>query len=166
MNAAMRTVLVNAIGACLAGCVSGTVSTAFYKDPPQPSMFYVISPDSFNLTDRNISSLIEAKLSEKGYVKAATLEAANIGVFFKHFIEPSGSVVSNGRQIYTVYPRHFQIFVFDIQKSKPPEKFDFIWQGEIYSSGSSRNISDLAPIFLEQLFLNYGQTVTNKGFSH
>jgi hypothetical protein len=151
---------------CSSGCVSGTVSTAFYKDSPQPPMFYVIQPDSLSLTDRHISNLIEAKMNERGYTKATSIEAANIGVLFKYSIDPSGSVVGDGVNVETVYPRHFHIFVIDLHKSKPPEKLDLIWQGEVYSAGTSRNISRVAPIFVEQLFLNYGQTVTNKGFSH
>jgi hypothetical protein len=161
----VRMILISVGTISLAGCVSGTVSTAYYSAPPQPPMFIVISPDSLSLTERNISALIEAKLSERGLMKATSFEAANIGVLYKHSIDPTGSVVSDGYEVSTVYPRHFQITVIDLHRSKMPEKIEILWQGEVYSTGSSRNISSLAPIFIEQLFFNYGKTVTNKDFS-
>lgn len=162
----VRMMLVSMAALSLVGCVSGTVSTAFYSDPPQPAMFIVIPPDSLSLTDRNISALIETKMSESGCQKATSLEAANIGVLFKHSIDPSGSVSGGRSGVDTLYPRHLHITVIDLQKSKMPEKLEILWQGEVYSEGTSRNISWLAPIFIDQLFLNYGKTVTNKGFSH
>lgn len=159
-------ILLGIIGTCLGGCVSGSVSTVFYKDPPHPRMFYVISPDSRDPTNRNLSNLIEAKMSERGYTKALSFEAANIGVLFQYSVDPTASVVSDGSTFTTVYPRRFQILVIDLEQSKLPEKVEPIWQGEIYSAGTSQNISRLAPIFVEQVFLNYGQTVTNERFSH
>ena len=162
----VRMILLSTATISLVGCVSGTVSTAFYGDPPQPATFIVISPDSLSLTDRNISALIEGKMSERGYRKATSFEAANIGVLFKHSIDPTGSVSGAGSGVRTTFPRHLQITVIDLQKSRMPEKLEILWQGEVHSAGQSRNISWLAPIFIDQLFLNYGQNVTNKGFSH
>ena len=148
----------------LASCLRGTVNTVSYSDPPQPPMFIVLSSDSLSLTERNISALIEVKMSERGYRKATSLEAANIGVLYKYSIDPTGSVSSDPGGAYTTFPRHFQIAVIDLQKSKMPEKIEVLWQGEVYSAGTSRNISLLAPDFIEALFENYGKTVTNKTF--
>jgi len=151
--------------------IGGTVSAIFYAEPPQPPMFFVIAQDSFSVTERNISALIEAKMSEKGYQRAPSLEAANVGVIYKYSIDPSGSVHSvpdyavGGHQTYTTYPRKFQITVIDLQKSKIPEKVEFLWQGELYSAGASRNISELAPYFIEVLFENYDRSVSNRKFS-
>jgi hypothetical protein len=64
----------------------------------------------------------------------------------------------------TTYPRFFQIVVVDLEKSKIPEKIEIIWQREVYSSGSSTNISKLAVHFVDVLFENYGSSVTNKNF--
>ena len=121
-------------------------------------------------TERNISALIEAKMSEKGYQKANSIESANVGVLYKYSVDPSGSVWSGqdgagGQATYTTFPRHFMIGVIDLQKSKVPEKIEFLWQGELYSAGTSRNISLLAPHFIDVLFENYGTTVSNKRFS-
>lgn len=157
----------------LSGCttIGGTVSAIFYAEPPQPPLFFVIAQDSFSVTERNISALIEAKMSEKGYQKSPSFEAANVGVFYKYSIDSSGSIHSvpdyaaGGHQTYTTFPRTFQISVIDLQKSKIPEKIEFLWQGELYSAGSSRNISQLAPYFIEVLFENYGRSVSNKNFS-
>jgi hypothetical protein len=54
--------------------------------------------------------------------------------------------------------------VIDLQKSKMPEKIEVLWQGEVYSMGTSTNMFLLAPVFIEALFENYGETVTNKSF--
>lgn len=148
----------------LTGCVGGTVSTAFYNNPPETASFFVISPDPLSLTDRNISILIETELSKRGFMKAASIDAANIGALFSHSIDPTGSLVSDGVNVSTAYPRRFRIALIDLQKSKIPDKIEMFWQGELYSSGSSRNMSRLAPIFIEQLFLDYGKTVLNRGF--
>jgi|CXWL01.1.fsa_nt_gi hypothetical protein len=166
----VRMILVGMAAISLASCaalVDGTVSAVSYSAPPQPPMFFVISPDSLSLTERNISALIEAKMSEKGYQKANSIESANVGVLYKYSVDPSGSVWGgqDGQAIYTIFPRHFMIGVIDLQKSKVPEKIEFLWQGELYSAGTSRNISLLAPYFIDVLFESYGTTVSNKKFS-
>jgi hypothetical protein len=170
----VRMILISMVAISLASCatqLAGTVSAVSYSVPPQPPTFIVISPDSLSLTERNISALIEAKMSKRGYQKANSNESANVGVLYKYSIDPTGSKSSvpdyavGGHATYTTYPRHFMIAVIDLQKSKMPDKIEFLWQGELYSAGSSRNISLLAPHFIEALFENYGTTVTNKSFS-
>lgn len=158
------------------GCVAtlqGTVSTANYGNPPQEHFFIVIPQDSLSLTERNISSLIEAQMSKHGYKKASSLADASVAVLYKYsfgsgrtHVSSSPDFVWGGQKVEssTTYPRFFQIALVDIKKSKIPEKFEIIWQGEIYSTGSSTNISKLAVHFLDVLFQNYGLTVTNKSF--
>jgi hypothetical protein len=80
----VRMILISMAAISLAGCLRGTVSAVSYSDPPQPPMFIVLSSDSLSLTERNISALIEAKMSERGYRKATSLEAANVGVLYKY----------------------------------------------------------------------------------
>jgi hypothetical protein len=160
----VRMILISMAAISLAGCISGTVSTVSYSDPPQPPMFIVLSPDSLSLTESIISARIEEKMSTRGYGKATSLEAANIGVRYKYSVDPgSVSVDSNGQADWE-FPRHFQIVVIDLQKSKMPEKAEVLWQGQVDSTGTSTNISLLAPVFIEVLFENYGETVTNKSF--
>lgn len=170
----VRMILVSMAVVSLAGCATrldGTVSTVSFSAPPQPPLFIVISSDSLSLTERNISALIEAKMSTRGYQKANSIESANVGVMYKYSIDPTGSISSvpdystGGQTTYTTYPRHFMLGVIDLQKSKLPEKIEFLWQGELYSAGTSRNISLLAPHFIDVLFENYGTTVSNKRFS-
>jgi uncharacterized protein DUF4136 len=170
----VRMVLIIMAGISLASCATslhGTVSAVSYSAPPQPPLFIVISPDSLSLTERSISALIEAKMSKRGYQKAESIESANVGVMYKYSIDPTGSMSSvpdystGGQVTYTTYPRHFMIGVIDLQKSKLPEKIEILWQGELYSAGTSRNISLLAPHFIDVLFENYGTTVSNKRFS-
>ena len=122
------------------------------------------------MTDHNITALIEAKMIAKGFQKASSIEAANVGVLYKYSIDPQGSIHSapdyavGGHTTYTVYPRHFQVAVFDLRK-RDPDKIDFFWQGEIYSPGTSRNVGLIAPYFIDVLFENYGKTISNKSFT-
>lgn len=172
----MRHTLLSVLGLLLAACVAaldGTVSTATYTEPPQQPLFIVISPNSLSLTEHNITALIEKKMSERGYKKANSREAANVAVLYKYSIgagqvdvSSSPDFVWGGQKVEsaTTYPRFFQIMVVDLKKSKIPEKIEIIWQGEVYSSGSSANISKLTMHFVDVLFENYGITVTNKNF--
>ena len=153
--------------------LGGTVSTAKYAEPPPQARFTVICPDSLSLTERNITALIEKKMSEHGYVIAASREAANVAVLYKYSIGPGRTHVSSSRDFVfggkevsssTSYPRVFILAMVDLEKSDIPEKMEIIWQGEIHSSGSSSNISKLAPYFIDILFENLEKTVTNKSF--
>jgi len=123
-------------------------------------MFIVLSSGSLSLTERNILALIEGNMSERGYQKANSFESANVGVVYKYSIDPAGSVHS--------YPGYavggHGTYATHLQKSKPPEKIEVVWQGELYSVGTSRNIALLAPYFIDVLFENFGTTVTNKSF--
>lgn len=62
---------------------------------------------------------------------------------------------------YKISKRLWSILII---ASKLPEKVEFVWQGEIYSEGSSHDISCLAKPFIDELFRHFGQTITNKKF--
>ena len=64
----------------------------------------------------------------------------------------------------TRYPRFFQLVIVDLQKSKLPEHVEVVWQGEVYSEGSTSDITRLAEHFINTLFENYGKTVKAKRF--
>jgi len=145
-------------------------------------MFIVISPDSLSFERQilHISALIEAEMSKRGYQKATSLEAANIGVLYKYSINPIGSVSSvpdsavGGHATslpfwpYWPYPQYFHIFqikVIDLQKSKMPETIEILWQGELHSARTTSGMSDMAQYFIEALFDNYGTTVSNRRYS-
>lgn len=160
----VRMISISMAAISLAGCISGTVSAVSYSDPPQPPMFIVLSSDSSSLTERLISALIEDKMSARGYEKATSLEAANIGVRYKYSVDPGSISVDSNGQADWEFPRHFQIAVIDLQKSKMPEKIEVLWQGEVYSMGTSANMFLLARVFIDALFENYGETVTDKSF--
>lgn len=165
----MRTISLGMVAFSLASCssiLSGTVSAVFYNEPPQPPLFTVISQDPLSLTDRTISVRIEAKMSERGYRKSLSPEAATVGVLYKYSIDPLGNVQNiPDYPIYTTYPRRFMIAVIDLRKSKLPDKPEFLWQGEVYSLGESTNLSVLAPDFIDVLFEYFGTTISNKEFS-
>lgn len=152
----------------LVGCqtVGGTVSTINYSAPPDPAAFYVI-PFSPSVTDHHISALIETRLTQLGLQKATAPGAANVGVIYAYSADANGSIESapdpafGGHAVYTTFPRTFRIALFDIHASDA-NRLAFLWQGEIYSVGQSRNFGDLAPYFVNALFNNYGQTVSNK----
>ena len=121
-----------------------------------------------------IVGLIEKKMSERGFVKASSAEKANVTVHYNYSIGPSKTEVSSSRDLVyggknvsssTQYPRTFEIAVMDNQKSTVSGKVEIIWQGEVYSSGSSSDMTRLAPNFIDVLFENYGKSMTNKEFS-
>lgn len=56
------------------------------------------------------------------------------------------------------------MIIVDLKKSQPPEQVKIIWQGEVYSEGSTSDITRLAEHFIAILFENYGKTVKAKRF--
>lgn len=168
----MRFVII-VIAIFLGGCaLKGTINTANYTAPPQNPSFSVVSQNSLSLTDRGIIKLIEAKMVEKGY-KSSLDNKANVAVLYKYSVGSgathalsSPDYVNGGQLVssHTSYPRFFEIILVDLEKSKLPEKVEVIWQGELRSSGSSTDMTRLAPTFLDLLFENYGLTVTGKKF--
>lgn len=172
----MRLISLLVLGFVLAGCgaLSGRVSTLSHMESPKNPLFKVDSSDSISLTERIIREYIEKKMEEHGYKRPSSGEAPNVGVFYKYSVGSGVTSVSSspdfvwgGQRVESAseYPRFFQIVLIDLEKTKAPETIKIIWQGEIYSSGSSTNISRLAPHFIDVLFENYGSTVTNKRFS-
>jgi hypothetical protein len=172
-----RLALIFMISLILNSCItviSGTVSTAKLAEPPPNHKFIVVVKDQMDLTGKIIAELIEHKMIDHGYTKASSLETANVEVLFNYSIGTGQTVVSShpdysqgGQQVVasrTRYPQFFQIAIVDLSKPKTPDKLEIIWQGEVHSSGSSSNMSELAGPFLDELFENYGNTVTNKTF--
>ncbi len=173
----MRTLIflgtVIALSGC-AGIVTGTVSTATYSEPPASPSFTVIGPEQSTLTDRSLSAQIELRMLAQGYRKASSTETANVAVIYGYSIG-QGSTYASGNPEYvfggeriqssTAYPRQFQIAIVDLNRSEFPDKVEVVWEGEIYSSGSSRKMSELGTYFIDVLFENYGTSVTDKYFT-
>ncbi len=164
-------ILVVLVTSCFSLHVAGRINAASYTEPPQKPTFRVIIPDPLSLTDRNIGLLIEKKMIEHGYSKAASEEEANVAVIFKYRVGSGTTEVTGGTyqgtgsvQSYTIYPRFFQITIVDLLKSKLPEKLEIIWQGELTSKGRLDDVSRLAPYFIDSLFEYYGSTVSNEKF--
>ena len=164
------------VGSLLAGCAPliGSVNTLSHMKPPTNPLFKVIFPDSISLTERIIREHIEKKMAEHGYQKASPEEVLNVAVLYKYSVGSGIASVSRspdfvwgGQRVESSseYPRFFEVVLVDLEKSQAPEAIKTIWQGEVYSSGSSTNISRLAPHFIDVLFENYGSTVTNRRFS-
>ncbi|MBI5316847.1 MAG: hypothetical protein HZB34_12840 [Nitrospirae bacterium] len=178
---ARQLLFLGALSLLLSGCpamLSGRVTTIAETPPPQQSLFMVISQNSASLRERVIVELIEKKMSERGFLKASSPELAKVTVHYKYSIGPSRTDVSvssspdfvyGGKQVSssssTTYPRTFEIAVMGNVKSKVSGKIEIIWLGEVYSSGSSADMTLLAPNFIDILFENYGKTVTNQKFS-
>src|SRR5262249_9693623 len=130
--------------------------------------------DHLSLREQSIVGLIEKKMTQYGFVKAASQAVANIVVHYKYTIGPSTTEVQSspdyvygGKQVSssTMYPRTFEIAIVDVKRSEASGKVEVIWHGEVYSAGASANMTRLAPLFIDVLFENYGKTVTNETFS-
>ena len=173
---ATQILLFGALGLSLVACtltLSGRVNTISLASPPKQPLFIVISQDSVSYRERMIVGLLEMKMSERGFVKTSASESANVTVQYKYSIGPGRTEVSSSQDyVYggmnvsssTEYPRTFEIIVIDDERSKASGKVEIIWQGEIYSSGSSSDMTLLAPNFIDVLYENYGTTTTNKRF--
>lgn len=173
----MRILLLSIASLLLIGCpamLGGRVNAVTDVPPPQQLLFTVISKDSISLRERTIVGLIEKKLSERGFVKASSSEVATIAVHYQYSLGSGATDVSSspdfvfgGQQVSssTSYPRTFDIAVIDIEMSKASGKVAIIWQGALYSKGSSSDMTWLAPYFIDVLFEHYGKTVTNQTFT-
>ena len=126
------------------------------------------------ITERIIREHIEKKMAEHGYRKASPEEVPNVAVLYQYSggsgitsVSSSPDYVIGGQKVESSseYPRFFEIVLVDLEKFQAPEASKTIWQGEVYSSGSSTNISRLAPHFIDVLFEKYGLTVTNRRLS-
>ena len=162
----------------LAGCatpgfLTGSVSTAFYAEPEGQKEFVIFQPDSLSLRDKQISDLIVQKLMERGYIKASSRKDANTAVLFRYSVgqgtvdvTSSPDFVFGGQKVEstTRFPRFFQLIIADLTKSQLPENIEIIWQGEVYSEGSTSDITRLAEHFIDILFENYGSTAKAKRF--
>lgn len=167
----MRFLLLSILGLFLVGCstLSGRVSAASYTEPPQQPLFSVVSPDALSLSERTIAELIEKKMTEHGFDLASPPESANVAVYYRYSFGPSRvsshpDYVFGGQKVSTSHSRTFEVMVMDIEKSKALGKVVIIWQGELYSSGSSTDMAELAPDFIDALFEQYGKTVKNESF--
>jgi len=153
--------------------ISGRVSTATYQPNPTPAKFFVVPSDKTTLTEKNIQNLIAREMEKIGFRRTTNFADADVAVVYSYSIGPgitsvssSPDVVFGGQQVgsSTAYPRYFYVGIIDRVQTINPKDPAFIWQGEIYSSGSIANIALLAESFVSELFRWYGKNVTNKKF--
>jgi hypothetical protein len=159
--------------ACAPSLISGRISTATYQPYPTPAKFFILSSDRITLTEKNIQNLIAKEMEKIGFSSAPDLGNADLAVIYSYSIGAGTTSVSSspdfvwgGKTIEssTEYPRYFFVGIIDRAQTINPKEPVFIWQGEIYSSGSSSNISFLAESFVPELFKWYGKNITNKRF--
>lgn len=159
--------------ACAPSFISGSISAAAYQPHPADATFYVIPSDRVTLTERNIQTLIANEMEKLGFKRVADRATANLAVIYSYTIGAGTTSVSSrpdfvwGGQAVgssTEYPRYFHIAIIDMKRTLDPKEPFFIWQAELYSSGSSLNIAWLAESFVPDLFKWYGKNVTNKSF--
>lgn len=160
-------------GCATPGYLTGSVHTAYYEEPIGRKDFFLMLPDTLSLRDKQIGELVERKIMQRGYKKAASRNSANIAVLIKYSIGQGQTTISSspdfvfgGKNVEsdTSYPRFFQLVIVDIEKTRSRGSISPVWQGEVYSEGSSQNMLLLAEHFLDALFENYGTTVNGKPF--
>lgn len=161
------------VGCAIPAYLRGKVNTAVFSDPPGKRIFTMVLPDSPTLRDRRIGHLIIGHLEKQGYRASSSEEQANTAVLYKFSIGPGEVSVSSrfnkstGKtsvSSFTSYPRFFQLTIVDLKETRATGKPVLIWQGEVYSEGSSTNTAKLSEHFLEILFENFGKTVDEKSF--
>ena len=171
------TVVVSFIIAATLGCVpsmlSGRVSSAVYEPHPGNATFFVVQSDKITLTERKIQNLIVNEMEKLGFRRTANRASADFYVVYSYSIGSGTTHVSSspdfvfgGQEVTSSvrYPRYFHVAIVDARETLDPKEPVILWQAELYSSGSSANISELAETFVSELFKRYGKNVKNEGF--
>jgi hypothetical protein len=159
--------------ACAPSFIKGRVSAATYQPYPTHATFFIVPSDRTTLTEKTIQNLIAKEMEKIGFRRSADLTNTDLAVGYSYSIGAGTTSVSSspdfvwgGKEIVsrTKYPRYFYVGIIDRAKTINPKEPVFIWQGELYSSGSISNISLVAESFVRELFEWYGKNVTNKRF--
>lgn len=159
------------LSACAPTVITGRMSAATYQMPPQGASFTLAGSGAPTLTERQIQELIKAQLESRGFRFTAPSDDADFLVVFSYSMGAGKTVVSSspdfvwgGQKVSssTSYPRYFQISMVDVASSQKENQVVFAWQAEIYSSGSSQNISWLAEHFVPKLFEKFGESVSSE----
>ena len=159
--------------ACAPSIISGRISTATYQSYPTNATFFVVPSDKLTLTEKNLQNLIAMEMEKLGFKRSTESNKADLAVIYSYSIGAGSTSVSSspdfvwgGQKVgsSTEYPRYFSVGIIDRAKTINLKEPVFIWQGEIYSSGSSSNIAWLAESFVPELFKWYGKNDTNKVF--
>ena len=158
---------------CVPSCISGRISSATYQPPPSNATFLIIQSDRVTLTEKNIQTIIAKEMEKLGFKRVTDRATADLGVVYSYSIGAGATSVSSrpdfvwgGQRVEssTEYPRYFEVAIIDMRRTLDPKEPVFVWQAELYSSGSSSNIAWLAESFVPELFKRYGENVTNKRF--
>lgn len=161
--------------------ITGRVSVATYQSHPTYATFFVVPSGGITLTEKNIQNLIAKEMEKIGFRRTTNVADADLAVLYSYSIGAGTTSVSGyvssqpdfvwgGQKVEgsvgssTKYPRYFFVGIIDRAQTINPKEPVFIWQGEIYSSGSISNIALLAESFVTELFKWYGKNVTNKKF--
>lgn len=157
--------------ACAPTMITGRISAATYQPLPSGASFAVLSSGAPTLTERHIQDLIANEMKSRGFNHVEAVAGADFAVMYSYSIGAGKTVVSSspdfvfgGQKVdsSTSYPRYFQVSIIDVGLSLDKNQPVFVWQSEIYSSGSSQNISWLADQFVPKLFEKLGMTVNNE----
>jgi hypothetical protein len=170
--------IVAGFSGCLPGRIGGQISSATDQPLPVNATFFILQGDKITLTERNIQGLIAKEMEKLGFKRAVDQSSADVAVLYSYSIGAGTTKVSvssspdfvfGGKTVSssssTEYPRYFHIAIIDRRRTLDPKEPVFIWQAELYSSGSSSNISLLAEGFIPELFKWYGKDVKNKRFT-
>jgi hypothetical protein len=156
---------------CAPALVSGRLSAASYRQARAGAAFAVIGSGALTLTERHIQDLIRAQMESLGFYISEQPDAADLAVVYSYSVGAGTTIVSSspdfvlgGQKVSsaTSYPRYFQISVVDIPASRVRNELVISWQAEIYSQGSSQNMSWLAEQFVPELFKRFHQTTNNE----
>jgi hypothetical protein len=171
--AALAVVLAGSLVACLPSVLLGRVSSAVYREASRGASFVVVTPTSGTLTDRNIGTLISRELESRGFSPAPSAGSADLAAAFSYSIG-SGTVQVSGHtnsvtgktnvSSATEYPRYFEVRLIDLHSPDISAPQAITWQAEVYSEGSSANMSLLSEYFVTEAFRHFGETVKDQRF--
>ena len=166
-------VAILALTACSPLAIKGRASSAVLAPIPATASFFVTVPDVPTLGDRHMADLLSTEMRSRGFVAATEQANAQLAVAFQFILGAGSTAVlsmpnytTGGSRVYseTEYPRFLQIWLLDWPQSEANQKPVIIWQAELYSEGSGRDLSRLADSLVPQAFKLFGQDVTNRSF--
>lgn len=159
---------------CITPSIRGRVSTIPHRQLPLRATFSVrVSSSTPSVTEATIARSVAQCMESAGYTRSDAPELADLEVTYSFSIGAGEQVISSspdfvvgGHSVHsaTLYPRLFQIAIIALQTPHLPDKPDVVWQGEVFSEGSTVDLSVIGPYFIEQICSNLGREVTNQPF--
>lgn len=162
MRFAVLLAAVVTLGGCAPYLVDGKVS-AIAMSEPRGNTYALISPKLPTISDMQLQAEIHKRMQANGF---SVSETPAVVVLYEYKVGNGKTGSSNwynhatGRNevhTSTYFDRWLRLVLLDGESAKSGQSL-VIWQGEVNSTGSGTDITELAPYFLDELFARLNKT--------